>query len=58
LVGIIFFQTQKSSKIIAQTDLKIAGIEGRQQQLNERVNALQTSLMWMQAQMYRTQTQK
>jgi len=58
LVSIIFFQNKKIASLQKQTDLKIAGVEGRQVQLNERVNALQTSLMWMQAQMYRTQTQK
>ena len=53
LVSIIFLQNKKAKYLTEQTNLKVSALEISQNQLTERVNLLQGSIMKISAQIYR-----
>ncbi|MFA6393794.1 MAG: hypothetical protein WCW25_02905 [Patescibacteria group bacterium] len=56
LIVIILRNQNKYSYIIEQTNFKTSSIENRQGELSEKMNGLQSNLMRVSAQFYRTQT--
>lgn len=56
LVSIIFLQNKKSKYIIEQTNFKAATIENQLNQTNKTIQAMQSQIMRMSAQLYRLQT--
>ena len=55
LVSIIFLQNKKSKYIIEQTNFKAATIENQLNQTNKTIQAMQSQIMRMSAQVYRLQ---
>ncbi|MFA6106488.1 MAG: hypothetical protein WC745_02315 [Patescibacteria group bacterium] len=54
-VIIILRNQNKYSYILEQTNFKTSSIENRQGELSEKMNGLQSNIMRMSAQLYRTQ---
>lgn len=57
LVGIIFFQNKKTSESLETLNINLAGMQGRQAQINEKFNYLQSIILRMESQLYRAQSQ-
>jgi len=55
LISIIFFENNKNKYLIEQTNFKAAAIENKQNQIDEKINSLQSNIMRMSSQLYRLQ---
>lgn len=58
MVSIIFFNNKKNKYLLEQTNFRAASIENRLNQVDEKINNLQSYIMRLSAQFYRIQNQE